>query len=54
MKKTKTIMTGWEIINELAELEPKNFVDYILRGSAINQFMKKHKMGVFKDYKEKS
>ena len=43
-----------EMMDELKELEPKNFIDYIFKGSALNQYLKKHKIGVFKNWKEES
>lgn len=48
--KTKK-MRGWtikEVEQELARLEPKDLVDYIFKGSAMNQFLNKY---VKKKYK---
>ena len=43
MKSTKVpTKTGWEIRKELEELEPKSIEDYILKGSALTQLLKKY------------
>ena len=43
MKSTKVpTKTGWEIRKELEELEPKSIADYILKGSALTQLLKKY------------
>ena len=41
MKKGRKISVK-QFMKELEELEPKNMVDYIFRGSALNQWRKKH------------
>ena len=41
MKKIKKITVG-RIIKEIDELEPKNIIDYIFKGSGFNQWARKH------------
>lgn len=43
-KEKKFTTTMKEMMKELEELEPKNIVDYIFQGSALHQYMKKHKI----------
>lgn len=40
MKKRKT--SARKLMKELEELEPKNLIDYVFRGSALNQWMRKN------------
>lgn len=37
-------ISGIQFMKELEELEPKNLVDYVFRGSALNQWMKREKI----------
>ncbi len=38
----KRTLTAQELMKELRELEPINVVDYILRGSALSQVIRKY------------
>ena len=38
------LMTVRQVMKEIEELEPRNIVDYIFRGSGLTRFMKKHNM----------
>ena len=40
----KQDITIKQFIKELEELEPKNIIDYIFKGSALNQWMRKNKI----------
>jgi len=33
-----------QMMKEIEELEPKNVIDYIFKGSGFNQFIKRHKL----------
>jgi hypothetical protein len=38
-----------DFIKEIEELEPKNIIDYIVKGSALTQYVKRHRMKGYKN-----
>lgn len=38
------MFTASQIINEIEELEPRNLIDYIFRGSGLSQWARRHKI----------
>ncbi len=38
------VLTPRQIMKEIEELEPRNIIDYIFKGSGLNQWARKHKL----------